>query len=120
MSQAAYHLQFPKQRGPSYAVMTGAPAYNSAGAQLPHELHWCYRANSCEIVFDAADRRYIDLMTRLAEKAPDFLLGGFCLSGCFSKPPHIGVGLRRQLRNVLCASNKFIGCRVCGQFQASI
>ena len=95
LSQAAYHLQFPKQRGPSYAVMTGAPAYNSAGAQLPHELHWCYRANSCEIVFDAADRRYIDLMTRLAEKAPDFLLGGFCLSGCFSKPPHIGVGLRR-------------------------
>src|SRR5207237_1296297 len=73
----AYLQQFPKQRGPSYAVMTGAPAYNSAGAQLPHELHWCYRSNSCEIVFDAADRRYIDLLTRLAERAPDFLLGGY-------------------------------------------
>src|SRR5439155_7133629 len=77
LSQAAYLQQFPKQRGPSYAVMTGAPAYNSAGAQLPHELHWCYRSNSCEIVFDAADRRYIDLLTRLAERAPDFLLGGY-------------------------------------------
>lgn len=76
-SQAAYHEQFPKLRGPSYAVMTGAPTYDSAGAQLPHEIHWCYRANSCEIVFDAVDSRYIDLMTRLAERAPDFLLGGY-------------------------------------------
>jgi hypothetical protein len=77
LSMVIYYSRFAPQRGPSYAVMAGAPTYDAFGARLPHELHWCYRANSCEIVFDAADGRHIDLMERLAERAPDFRQAGY-------------------------------------------
>jgi hypothetical protein len=73
----AYENQFPPQRGASYAVMTGGPTYDISGTQLPHELHWCYRANSCEITFDAADGRYIDFVNALAANAPGFVQAGY-------------------------------------------
>jgi hypothetical protein len=72
-----FQLQFSAQRGPSYVVMTGTPTYDAEGARLPHELHWCYRVNSCEIMFDAIDTRYIDFLTLLAASAPKFRQAGY-------------------------------------------
>jgi hypothetical protein len=77
LSLVVFQLQFSAQRGPSYAVMTGNPTYDADGARLPHELHWCYRVNSCEIMFDAVDRRYIDFVTLLAANAPRFRQAGY-------------------------------------------
>jgi len=65
---AVYNGQFKTQRGPSYAVMTGDPAFNTST---------CYRANSCEIMFDAADRRYTDLVATLAAQAPGYNQAGY-------------------------------------------
>ena len=73
----AYENQFPPQRGASYAVMSGGPTYDMNGNRLEHELHWCYRANSCEITFDAADGRYIDFVNVLAANAPGFVQAGY-------------------------------------------
>lgn len=68
LALVVYHGQFKTQRGPSYAVMTGDPAFNSST---------CYRANSCEIMFDAADERYIQLVSTLAAQAPGFNQAGY-------------------------------------------
>lgn len=68
LALVVYHGQFKTQRGPSYAVMTGDPAFNSST---------CYRANSCEIMFDAADRRYTDLVATLAAQAPGYNQAGY-------------------------------------------
>jgi hypothetical protein len=77
LSFAAYQLQLATQRGPSYSVMTGGPTYDADGRQLRHELHWCYRADSCEVMFDAADPRYLDLVVLLAQSAPRFRQAGY-------------------------------------------
>jgi hypothetical protein len=77
LSLVGYQFNLQAQRGPSYAVMTGAPTYDASGMLLPHELHTCYRANSCEIVFDATDRRYLDLVDDLARTAPSFQQSGY-------------------------------------------
>jgi len=77
LSLAAFQSQFPPLRGPSYAVMTGAPTYDVDGNRLPHELHSCYNSNSCEIMFDAVDRRYLDFLSLLAGTAPRFRQAGY-------------------------------------------
>lgn len=77
LSQILFQLRWSPQRGPSYAVMTGAPTYDADGAPLPHELHGCYTSNSCEIVFDAADPRYLDLLDNLTVTAPRFDQSGY-------------------------------------------
>jgi hypothetical protein len=77
LALAAFQNQFPSQRGPSYTVMTGTPAYDADGVRLPHELHWCYNSNSCEIMFDATNRRCLDFVTLLAANAPRFRQAGY-------------------------------------------
>jgi hypothetical protein len=77
LSSLLYATRPNNWRGPSYAVMTGAPMFDSSGMPLPHELHDCYRSNSCEIVFDAADARYIDFVDTLAAQAPAFRQAGY-------------------------------------------
>ena len=77
LSLVSYELQLSTQRGPSYAVMTGSPTYDAGGVRLPHELHWCYRSNSCELVFDAVDRRYLDFVDLIARMAPRFRQAGY-------------------------------------------
>jgi hypothetical protein len=72
-----FALQFSTQRGPSYAVMTGNPTYDVDGTRLPHELHGCYQVNSCEIMFDAVDQRYIDFVILLAANASRFRQAGY-------------------------------------------
>ena len=77
LALAAFETQFPALRGPSYAVMTGTPTYDIDGNRLPHELHTCYNSNACEIMFDAQDRRYLDLLTMVAASAPRFRQAGY-------------------------------------------
>jgi D-arabinono-1,4-lactone oxidase len=77
LALVVYLGQFKTQRGPSYAVMTGPPAFDVNGAPLPHEIHWCYQANSCEVMFDAADPRYIDFVDKLGAMAPGALQAGY-------------------------------------------
>jgi hypothetical protein len=77
ISLAGYITQYSTTRGPSYSVMTGAPAYDANGQALPHELHNCYKANSCEVIFDAADSRYIDLLSIITATAPRYRQGGY-------------------------------------------
>ena len=63
-----YQQQFGTQRGPSYAVMTGNPADNTST---------CFRVNSCEIMFDAADARLVGFVELLAISAPRFRQAGY-------------------------------------------
>jgi hypothetical protein len=77
LALVSFSQQFKTQRGPSYTVMTGAPAFDTDGLPLAHEIHWCYQANSCEIMFDAADRQYVDFVARLAAAAPTFQQAGY-------------------------------------------
>jgi hypothetical protein len=85
ISFAAYIAQYSTKRGPSYSIMTGAPAYDANSSPLPHELHNCYKALSCEIVFDAADARYLSFLTTITGAAPGFQTAGY-ISLRFSAP----------------------------------
>jgi hypothetical protein len=77
ISLIGYITKYTTTRGPSYSIMTGGPTYDADGNMLPNELHNCYKANSCEVVFDAADSRYIDCLERLAAAAPGFRQAGY-------------------------------------------
>jgi hypothetical protein len=77
ISLVGYITKYKTMRGPSYSVMTGGPAYDSNGNILPNELHNCYKANSCEIAFDAADSRYIDFLAVITAAAPGFQQAGY-------------------------------------------
>jgi FAD binding domain/D-arabinono-1,4-lactone oxidase len=84
ISLVGYITQYGTARGPSYSIMTGAPTYDPSGQALPHELHNCYKANSCEVMFDAADSRYIDFLAIITNAAPQFRQAGY-ISARFSK-----------------------------------
>jgi hypothetical protein len=77
LSSVSYLFHYSTLRGPSYAVMTGGPMYDANGNPLPNELFDCYKANSCEIAFDAADSRYVDAVAMLAAAAPGFKQAGY-------------------------------------------
>jgi len=83
ISLAGYIGQYSTKRGPSYSIMTGAPTYDANGRLLPHELHNCYKANSCEVVFDAADSRYLDFLAIITAAAPQYRQAGY-ISARFS------------------------------------
>jgi hypothetical protein len=83
LSLVAYLFKYSTISGPSYAVMTGGPMYDLDGNLLPNELFNCYKANSCEIAFDAADSRYIDFLELIAVAAPGFRQAGY-ISARFS------------------------------------
>ena len=85
ISLVGYITQYSTKRGPSYSIMTGAPTYDANGDVLPHELHNCYKANSCEVVFDAADSRYVDFLAIITATAPGFQQAGY-ISVRFSAP----------------------------------
>jgi len=84
ISLIGYITQYNTTRGPSYSIMTGAPTYDANGQALPHELHNCYKANSCEVMFDAADSRYIDFLAIITTAAPQYRQAGY-ISARFSK-----------------------------------
>jgi hypothetical protein len=83
ISLVGYIAQFSTKRGPSYSIMTGAPTYDANGQRLPHELHSCYKAQSCEVMFDAADSRYLDFLAIITAAAPQYRQAGY-ISARFS------------------------------------
>jgi len=77
ISLAGFLFKYSTMRGPSYAIMAGGPMYDANGNALPNELFNCYKANSCEITFDAGDSRYVDFLSMLAVAAPGFRQAGY-------------------------------------------